>query len=192
MAKPIDITGERFGKLVALQRVGSTKHGAALWRLRCDCGGETTAHVGELRAGRRQACRCGLSKPKHGMHKTRIHRIWSAMKQRCQNVKKIAYQDYGARGIYVCEEWQEFLGFHAWAVANGYRDDLQIDRIDNDGPYCPENCRWVTAAENMKNKRPARPLGLRWTERELRTACLRAQVDYELIAAHLPTKRRSR
>src|SRR5690349_8897848 len=118
MVKALDITGERFGKLVALERIGSTKHGAALWRLRCDCGGQTTAHVGELRAGRRQACRCGLAKVVHGMHGTRLHRIWSAMKSRCQNVNKLAYQDYGARGIFVCNEWQEFVPFMRWSTAN--------------------------------------------------------------------------
>ena len=95
MTRAIDITGQRFGKLVAIEVVGRNPFGHLLWRLRCDCGGETTAQTGQLRAGKRKACACGLSKPKHGMHNSRIYRIWSAMKARCQNPKLLAYQTYG-------------------------------------------------------------------------------------------------
>jgi len=189
MAQAIDLTGQRFGRLTALNRVGSTKSGAALWRLRCDCGGETTAHTGELRIGRRRSCSCGLSKPKHGTHNSRLHRIWCGMKQRCQNPNKGAFADYGGRGIVVCAEWQRFIPFMTWAMSNGYADHLEIDRIDNDGPYSPENCRWATRHDNMMNRRPSRPLGLRFTVRELETACQKAGVDRDLLFAHLPRKR---
>ena len=176
MSAPMDLTGARFGKLVVIERAGSTKHGQALWALRCDCGGKTTAHTGELRSGRRVACRCGLSKPKHGMRRSRLYTIWGAMKARCSNPKRAAYKDYGGRGIFVCDHWQRFIPFMEWALANGYRDDLEIDRIDNDGPYSPANCRWVTRSINAANKRPAKPLGLRYTAAEISVACSLAGV----------------
>ncbi|MCB1454401.1 MAG: hypothetical protein KDJ43_12215 [Rhizobiaceae bacterium] len=157
MSKFIDLTGQRFGKLTVIEQSGKTKHGATLWRLTCDCGGETTAHTGELRAGRRKACKCGLSQPKHGMRNTRLYRVWTAMKVRCTSEKHPRYHRYGGRGISVCESWQEFEPFAEWALANGYRDDLQIDRINNDGSYEPDNCRFVTAAENMANRSCSKP-----------------------------------
>jgi hypothetical protein len=152
MVAAIDITGQRFGKLVAVCRAGNTKSGAALWRLRCDCGGETFAHTGELRAGKRKACRCGLSQPTHGLHKTRLYRVWDGMKARCDRPSHPRYERYGGRGIGICEEWRKFETFAAWALSNGYRDDLQIDRTDNEQGYSPANCRFVTAKENMANR----------------------------------------
>jgi len=85
---------------------------------------------------------------------SRIYRTWVGMRQRCNNPKREKYKRYGARGIKVCPEWDSFENFLAWANSSGYSDDLQIDRIDNDGDYTPENCRWVTPAQNMRN-RPA-------------------------------------
>lgn len=77
--------------------------------------------------------------------------VWRGMKARCFNPKAVSYPNYGARGITVCDEWLSFENFHNWAMANGYADDLQLDRIDNDGNYCPENCRWVTRSMNQRN-----------------------------------------
>ena len=157
MTRAIDITGVRFGKLVAIKRDGSTKHKQQLWLLHCDCGGATHAAVGELRAGRRKACSCGLSRPTHGMHQTRIYSVWEGMKSRCTRPSHPRFHRYGGRGITVCEEWQKFEQFAAWALANGYRDDLQIDRTNNDKGYTPCNCRFVTPAENMANRSCSQP-----------------------------------
>lgn len=88
----------------------------------------------------------------HGQCGTRLHRIWNGMKARCMYPSQKHYPNYGGRGIKVCEVWQNFDEFYKWAIANGYTDDLSIDRIDSDGNYCPENCRWSTSLEQCRNK----------------------------------------
>ena len=88
----------------------------------------------------------------HGMSGTRIYGIWSDMKRRCYNPKNKRYDRYGGRGIEVCKEWKDdFQTFYEWAISNGYKDNLSIERNNIDGNYCPENCRWITFAEQQRN-----------------------------------------
>lgn len=91
---------------------------------------------------------------RHGYSGTRLHTIWKGMRQRCLNPGASGYKNYGGKGIAVCQEWEEFSPFKEWAEVNGYADQLQIDRIDASGNYCPGNCRWVTKRENtvLRNK----------------------------------------
>lgn len=93
---------------------------------------------------------------KHGETGTRLHKIWGSMHERCERPKHTHYKDYGGRGIKVCDEWGEYLPFAEWARANGYSEQLTLDRIDNDGDYEPNNCRWVTVREQQNNKRSNR------------------------------------
>lgn len=82
----------------------------------------------------------------------RLYGIWSGMRSRCRNPNRPKYTIYGGRGIKICDEWESFANFYQWAMANGYRDDLSIDRIDNNGDYCPSNCRWATAQQQCRNR----------------------------------------
>lgn len=89
----------------------------------------------------------------HGLSGTELHRKWAAMKRRCYNPNTRQYKWYGRKGIEVCEEWQTFKPFHVWAISSGWKPGLTIDRIDNDGNYCPENCQWLTLSENVSKMR---------------------------------------
>jgi len=156
MGNCIDLAGKKYGRLTILEKSEPGPHGASKWKCRCDCGKEVIVWQQSLRSGKSQSCGC-LRKDVntiHGGRKTRLYRIWDNMKSRCYNPTKSNYKDYGGRGITVCPEWlSDFGAFQRWAMAHGYRDDLTIDRIDNDKGYSHDNCHWVTVAEQSRNKR---------------------------------------
>lgn len=149
-----DLTGERFGKLVAVERVGKDKYSRAIWKCLCDCGRYTTVMIGNLTSGNTQSCGCGHDgNPTHKQTKTRLFNIWQKMKERCSCPTNDAYINYGARGICVCDEWKnDFLCFKKWAEENGYKDNLTIERKNVNENYCPENCCWIPKGEQANNK----------------------------------------
>lgn len=173
-----DISGQRFGRLVVSgfsHRKQKAKGGGTLfWNCLCDCGGTIIVPGCHLRTGHTMSCGClhgeGLAKRNHvhGDSATRLYRIWSGMKKRCENQACINYDHYGARGIRVCDEWRpDFPAFRFWARSHGYADNLTIDRVDNDGDYEPDNCQWLTRPQNTSKQR--RGMGLPYRDPPGRT-----------------------
>lgn len=156
-----NIAGMRFGLLTVIKRTPNPSH-AAYWLCQCDCGNTVPVRGANLRRGKTKSCGClrnELSSARitkqnitHGESNTRLYSIWCDMKKRCSNANHWAYSRYGGRGIEVDPRWSDFAVFSEWAKNNGYSDDLTLDREDNDGNYCPENCRWITQKAQSRNK----------------------------------------
>ena len=188
MSKRLDLTGKKFGRITVIQYAGKSKCNHIQWKCKCDCGKEIIVTTGHLRSGHTQSCGCKAKElardahTTHGMSETRLYHIWSNMIDRCENQNVSHYFRYGGRGITICKEWRNsFEAFGNWALSNGYRDDLSIDRIDVNGNYCPENCRWATPKEQSNNKRNNHLIEYNGETKTMKQWCDQFGVSFDLV-----------
>lgn len=168
LKRKLDLCGQRFGKLVVIERaedyISPKGKRHTRWKCLCDCGKTTTVLATNLRQGVTTSCGCkvkeiaSLLNVSHHESYTRLYDIWHGMKQRCGNPNAHAYDRYGAQGITVCDEWHAYEEFAEWALNNGYEDNLTIDRIDGNKGYEPSNCRWATPKQQARNRKSNRTI----------------------------------
>ena len=159
--------GKKYGKLT-IKKITREKGKKAIAECECECGGKKRTQFTNIKYGRTFSCGCMEEKNrknfkgiiKHNMSDKRIYHIWVGMKQRCFNRNVPCYKNYGGRGITICDEWQkDFMNFYNWAMANGYKEnednkrEISLDRIDNNGNYEPNNCRFANNQVQAYNKR---------------------------------------
>lgn len=150
MPAPVNIVRKKYGYWTVLER-SKNINGRSSWLCECKCGNKKVIKLSDLRNGRSRSCGClrrettSKNFKTHGLIHSKLFSIWSCMKTRCYDLNVSNYERYGGRGITICEEWlNDFMNFYDWAMRNGYKDNLTIDRKNNDDNYEPSNCRWAT------------------------------------------------
>ena len=192
-----NLVGMKFGRLTVMDRESpKSKKTKGLWVCKCECGNVIKVNTSDLKSGNTTSCGCKRKetlrqlRTKHGESNTRLYNVWSDMKKRCYNTKNVDYKNYGGRGITVCDEWMDFQNFYEWAIANGYdetapRGQCTIDRINVDGNYEPENCRWVDRYIQMNNKRNNRILTYNGESHTLAEWCEIVNIPYNCLKSRL-------
>ena len=153
-----DLTGQKFGRLLVVAEF-SLGVKVVTWECLCDCGNISFISTSTLNCGNTKSCGC-LAKEitskrftTHGARHTRLYTSYTSMQSRCNIPSSTAYSNYGGRGISVCSDWDSFVTFQTWSIFNGYKEGLSLDRIDTNGNYTPENCRWVSQLIQTRNRR---------------------------------------
>ena len=176
--------GDCFGRLTVLRQVAPSKDGARMFLCRCDCGNVRAYRAAVLATGRAKSCGCYHKErvTKHGdslsaTQRSPLYKKWCGIKSRCNNANAESFRNYGARNITYCKEWEDYRNFKAWSLASGYKEGLEIDRIDPNGNYEPENCRWVEHKEQDFNKRNT----IRYNGEPLKLICERLGINYNRV-----------
>lgn len=185
----VDLTSKKVGRLKVLYRLHNYHKKGVYWLCICDCGNFIDVSSNNLRNRHTKSCGCLQKEPtniKHGKSDTRLYKIWGCMKDRCNNKLHPAYFDYGERGIKICKEWlHDFQAFYNWALNNSYSDNLTIDRIDVDGNYEPNNCRWVDMKTQVRNRRNTKYITYKGETKPLKEWCEILNLNYTTIFARL-------
>lgn len=189
-----DLSNLRFGHLTVLhfdhKTERATKKGCYryFYKCKCDCGNTTIVGADCLKNGHVISCGCyraefnKKTKTTHGLRFTKLYKIWMSARQRCENPHNIGYDCYGGRGIKMCPEWKnDFTVFYNWAINNGYNEGLSIDRIDVNGNYCPENCRWVTSREQANNRRTNHFITYNGKTQSIADWCYELGLEYSVV-----------
>ena len=194
MDNKFNLKGKSFGRLTIIENDRMDK-GVRWARCLCECGKETYVRVSDLRSGNTRSCGClykdtrKTSHFSHGMRHTRLYSIWTNMKTRCYNPKVSGFENYGGRGIAICNDWKDdFVNFYDWAMATGYNDNLTIERVDVNGNYEPKNCMWIEACEQSKNRRSNIYIELNGKVNTLKGWCNELGLPYKIV--HQRMKRR--
>ena len=193
-----NLVGMKFGRLTVMDRESpKSKKTKGLWICKCECGNVIKVNTNNLKSGNTTSCGCKRKeilsqlRTKHGESDARLYNVWLGMKKRCYNAKDVQYKNYGGRGITICDEWKDsFVNFSQWAYENGYDKDAPkgqctIDRIDVDGCYEPENCRWVDRYIQMNNKRNNRILTYNGESHTLAEWCEIVNIPYSSLESRL-------
>ncbi len=176
--------------------IGKDNKRIRMYLCKCDCGTVRPVSFSSLNNGKSQSCGClRLERlhpvliernTTHGESKTRLNRIWHKMRERCYDPNNNRYDSYGGRGICVCDEWlHDYVAFSQWAKANGYADNLSIDRIDVNGNYCPENCRWVDSVAQANNCRTNRNITFNGETHTMKEWSRITGINYAALQARL-------
>lgn len=190
MGSFIDLSGQRFGKLSVIRENGRNKGGQVLWLCKCDCGTMKTLTGGNLRTENAKSCGCGKGesnikfKTTHGMRHTRFYRIWVGMKDRCLNPKSKYRERYGGRGIHIDPAWLDFENFYNDMFPT-YKEKLTLDRIEVNGNYSKNNCRWATMLVQGNNRRTNRMVTIDGVTDTLKNMCRKYKMNYSSVKSRL-------
>lgn len=191
MAKRLNInSGDKFGRLKIIKEVKQINRARA-FLCKCDCGKETIVKLIQLTSGETKSCGCYKLDLfsnliyRHGFSRTKIYHIWTSMKQRCFNEKAKVYSYYGERGITMCEEWKDFETFKEWAVNNGFKNGLSIERKNVNGNYEPSNCSWIPRNKQAENTRNARIINYNGEELHLNRWAIKLNINYNTLTKRL-------
>lgn len=196
MAKKLEIKqGEKFGKWTIIEEIAPkiiSNKPRRMFRCQCECGNMGEVQLVCLRNGHSTSCGCEQKKKaskantKHGLEKHPLYNTWKNMKKRCNNPKATGYENYGGRGICVCGDWSNnFQSFYDWSLNNGWSKELTIDRINCDGNYCPENCRWATVETQMNNRTKSHYVNYNGETFTLSTLAKHLDIPYNIVRYRL-------
>lgn len=195
MSKPFkDISGQKFGRLTALYRLHNyhDRKNGVYWLCVCDCGNLKEVTSGDLIKNKVKSCGCLIHdmllkrNTTHGKAKCKLYKIYQNILYRCYNKNCKHYKHYGGRGIAVCSEWKDdFMSFYDWSINNSYKEGLTIDRIDVNGNYKPNNCRWITNKQQTRNRRNTKCITYKGESKPLAEWCEIYNINYNKVYSRL-------